>query len=224
MLLFLQSTSRGPSSGMWTSSVAGNPNLSRISLVYHLPALTIYIPTLTWVLTQESLFLWLSLFHDNSFNNWSHHVLLTLLWTQLRILCNLVSRSITHLLALQVSVPFMCGLKLNMGTSLAVQGLRLHASNAEGAGSILGQGTKILHALWPRNQNIKKKQKQYCNKFNKDCKNCLHQKKVFKKIKNNNKTEYNCSGYSHLYLVNMISSSCSADFWPSYQVFGTYLF
>ena len=30
-------------------------------------------------------------------------------------------------------------------TSLAVQWLRLHASNAEGAGSIPGQGTKITH-------------------------------------------------------------------------------
>ena len=29
------------------------------------------------------------------------------------------------------------------GTSLAVQWLRLHASSAEGAGSIPGQGTKI---------------------------------------------------------------------------------
>ena len=39
-------------------------------------------------------------------------------------------------------------------------------SNAEGAGSVSGQGDKILHASQPKNQNIK--QKQYCNKFNKD--------------------------------------------------------
>ena len=37
-----------------------------------------------------------------------------------------------------------------------------------GAGWISGQGAKILRALWPKNQNIK--QKQYCNKFNKDFK------------------------------------------------------
>ena len=38
-------------------------------------------------------------------------------------------------------------------------------SNAEGVGSIPGQGIKIPHASWSENQNIK--QKQYCNKFNK---------------------------------------------------------
>ena len=48
-------------------------------------------------------------------------------------------------------------------------------SNAGGAGSIPGQGTKIPHASWLKNQNIK--QKQYCNKFNKDFKNGPHQKK-----------------------------------------------
>ena len=38
--------------------------------------------------------------------------------------------------------------------------------NAEAVGSIPGQGPTIQHALWPKNQNIK--QKQNCNKFNKD--------------------------------------------------------
>ena len=52
-------------------------------------------------------------------------------------------------------------------------------SNAGGAGSILGQGAKIPHASWPKNQNIK--QKQYCNKFNKDFKNGPHQKNLKKK-------------------------------------------
>ena len=33
------------------------------------------------------------------------------------------------------------------GTSLKVQGLILHASNAGGEGLIPGQGTKILHAI-----------------------------------------------------------------------------
>ena len=41
-------------------------------------------------------------------------------------------------------------------------------SNAAGASLIPGQGAKILHASGPKNQNIK--QKQYCNKFNKDFK------------------------------------------------------
>ena len=50
-------------------------------------------------------------------------------------------------------------------------------------GSIPGQGAKIPHASWPKNQNIK--QKQYCNKFNKDFKNGPHQKKIFKKQKLN---------------------------------------
>ena len=39
-------------------------------------------------------------------------------------------------------------------------------SNAEGVGLNPGQGTKIPHASEPKNQNIK--QKQCCNKFNKD--------------------------------------------------------
>ena len=48
-------------------------------------------------------------------------------------------------------------------------------SNEGGVGSIPGRGAKIPHALWPKNQNVK--QKQYCNKFNKDFKNGPHQKK-----------------------------------------------
>ena len=43
-----------------------------------------------------------------------------------------------------------------MGTSLVVQWLRLHASNARGTGSILGQGTKIPHALLHGQENKKK--------------------------------------------------------------------
>ena len=42
-------------------------------------------------------------------------------------------------------------------------------SNIGGLGSMPGWGAKIPHASWPKNQNIK--QKQYCNKFNKDFKN-----------------------------------------------------
>ena len=41
-------------------------------------------------------------------------------------------------------------------------------SNAGGAGLIPGWGAKIPHASRPKNQNIK--QKQYCNKLNKDLK------------------------------------------------------
>ena len=41
-------------------------------------------------------------------------------------------------------------------------------SSVGGEGLIAGRGVKIPHALWPQNQNIK--QKQYCNKFNKDLK------------------------------------------------------
>ena len=44
-----------------------------------------------------------------------------------------------------------------MGTSLAVQWLRLHASDAGGAGSIPGQGTKIPHAA---RRGQKKKEKK----------------------------------------------------------------
>ena len=45
-------------------------------------------------------------------------------------------------------------------------------SNAVGAGSIPGWGAKNPHTLWPKNQHIK--QKQYCNKLNKDFKNGPH--------------------------------------------------
>ena len=47
-------------------------------------------------------------------------------------------------------------------------------SNVGGAGLIPGWGAKIPHALSPKNQDIK--QKQYCNKFNKDIKNGPQQK------------------------------------------------
>ena len=48
-------------------------------------------------------------------------------------------------------------------------------SNAEDMGSVPGQKAEIPHASWPESQSIK--QKQNCNKFNKD----LKKKKVFKK-------------------------------------------
>ena len=46
--------------------------------------------------------------------------------------------------------------------------VKISLSNAGGGGSIPGWGTKIPHVSWPKSQNIK--QKQYCNKFNKDLK------------------------------------------------------
>ena len=52
-------------------------------------------------------------------------------------------------------------------------------SSAGGVGSIPGQGDRIPHASRPKNRNIK--QKQYCNKFNKDFKNGPLQKKNLKK-------------------------------------------
>ena len=51
-----------------------------------------------------------------------------------------------------------------------------------GDGSLIpGQGAKILHASWLKNQNIKPK--QYCNTFNKDFKKWTI-KKPLKKIRN----------------------------------------
>ena len=43
------------------------------------------------------------------------------------------------------------------------------SSNAGDVGLIPGQGAKIQHASWTKNQSIKLK--QYCNKSNKDFKN-----------------------------------------------------
>ena len=52
-------------------------------------------------------------------------------------------------------------------------------SNAVGVGSIPAGDAKIPYASWPKDQTIK--QKQYCNKFNKDFKNGPHQEKNLKK-------------------------------------------
>ena len=54
-------------------------------------------------------------------------------------------------------------------------------SNSGAEGSTLGWRVKILHALQPKKQNLK--QKQYCDKFNKDFKNGPHQK-IYLKILN----------------------------------------
>ena len=50
-------------------------------------------------------------------------------------------------------------------------------SSVGGAGLIPGWGAQIPHALQPKNQNLK--QKQYCNKFNKDLKKKKHHSKCW---------------------------------------------
>ena len=68
--------------------------------------------------------------------------------------------------------------------SPAVKTLPFHAA---GAGSIPGQGAQIPHTTWPINKNIK--QKEYCNKFNKDFK-MVHIKKNLKKEKNESQNNH----------------------------------
>ena len=57
------------------------------------------------------------------------------------------------------------------GTCLVVQWLA-SPSNAVDASLISGWGAKISHASQPKKQNLK--QKEYCNRFNKDVKNGPH--------------------------------------------------
>ena len=52
-------------------------------------------------------------------------------------------------------------------------------SNTGSIGLIPGEGAKIRQTSGPKAQNIK--QKQYCNKFNKDFLNGPHQKYLLKK-------------------------------------------
>ena len=47
-------------------------------------------------------------------------------------------------------------LKMEVGASLVVQWLRLHASTAGGMGSIPGRGTKIPHAAWHSHEKKEK--------------------------------------------------------------------
>ena len=74
--------------------------------------------------------------------------------------------------------------------------LKTSPSNAGGAGLIPGWGAKIPHASRTKNQNIK--QKQYCNKFNKDFKNGPHQKKPQKTKNGINNLKYK----SNMFLVS----------------------
>ena len=68
---------------------------------------------------------------------------------------------------------------------------------------ISGWGVKIPHALKSKNQNMK--QKQYCNKFNKDFKNGPHQK-FFKKKKKGSSlslpTDFQAGSLTSLKIVN----------------------
>ena len=66
-----------------------------------------------------------------------------------------------------------------VGTLLVVQVLQTLLYNAGGVGSIPGQGARIPLALGPKNQHIK--QKQDCNKFNRDFKNGPCKKKILLK-------------------------------------------
>ena len=63
-------------------------------------------------------------------------------------------------------------------------GVKASPSNAGGGGLIPGQRTKIPHASWLRNQDIKLK--QCCNRFNKDLKMVYIQKIFLKMLKKNN--------------------------------------
>ena len=60
-------------------------------------------------------------------------------------------------------------------------------TNERGEGLIPGQGSKIPHASWPKNQD--KKQKQYYNKLNEDSKNGPQQNKIFKLVEEILKTK-----------------------------------
>ena len=59
--------------------------------------------------------------------------------------------------------------------------VRTSPSSAGGSGSIPGWGAKMEHASWPKNQSIR--QKQHCNKFNKDFKDMVCIKKKKKDVK-----------------------------------------
>ena len=73
-----------------------------------------------------------------------------------------------------------CHLKAYVrGTSLAVQWLRLHLPVQGVRVRSLVRERRFPHASRPKNQNMK--QKQYCNKFNKDFKKMVHIKKSWKK-------------------------------------------
>ena len=69
-------------------------------------------------------------------------------------------------LFLLVTIPHTSYKKISTGYFPGGPVVRTLPSNAGDGGSIPGWGAKIPHVPWPKNQNIK--QKEYCNKFNKD--------------------------------------------------------
>ena len=79
-------------------------------------------------------------------------------------------------------------------------------SNEGGYTLILGQGAKILHVLWTKIQNIK--QKQYCNKFNKDFKNG-----PLKKNSLNKKVSFSVQGFFFI-VIGVIQENTGCDLEP----------
>ena len=87
--------------------------------------------------------------------------------------------------------------------------VRTSPSGAGGVGSTPARGPKVLHASWPKNQNVK--QKQWCNKLSKDFKNGPLPKKTFlKKIK-----RINCPPFSFLTRSQVLRAPLCASFVPS---------
>ena len=87
--------------------------------------------------------------------------------------------------------------------------VRTSPSGAGGVDSTPARGPEVLHASWPKNQNVK--QKQWCNKFSKDSKNGPLPKKTFlKKIK-----RINCSPFSFLTRSRVLLAPLCVSFMPS---------
>ena len=68
-------------------------------------------------------------------------------------------------------------------------------SNAGSLSSIPDWGAKTPHASGPKDQTVK--QKQYCNKFNKDFKNCPCQKKKNQCWEFNFRADFTCATWEH---------------------------
>ena len=81
-----------------------------------------------------------------------------------------------------LSLDKISRLKKNTSGEYSGPGFKTSPSSAGDAGLIPSQGGKIPQALWPRNQN--RKQKECCNKFNKNLK-MVHIKKKKKSLKKN---------------------------------------
>ena len=82
-------------------------------------------------------------------------------------------------------------------------------SNAGGKSSVPGRWEKIPHDSWPKKQNIK--QKQYCNKFDKDFQKMVHIKKK-KSLKRKQKFALIHSSDLNTALRKSFYSKCYARF------------